>query len=111
MNEALSTEVSNRIENQERYLCAAKLRMEQDMPHYSDANFTMRLSYGQVGGFMLGGKPSGYYTTAESIIDKMDRSAQQPDWKAEPKHHRQDGPLGPTTRLEGRAYHATASQL
>ena len=83
-NEALSTEVSNRIENQERYLCAAKLRMEQDMPHYSDANFTMRLSYGQVGGFMLGGKPSGYYTTAESIIDKMDRSAQQPDWKAEP---------------------------
>ena len=84
MNEALSTEVSNRIENQERYLCAAKLRMEQDMPHYSDANFTMRLSYGQVGGFMLGGKPSGYYTTAESIIDKMDRSAQQPDWKAEP---------------------------
>ena len=84
MNEALSTEVSNRIEKQERYLCAAKLRMEQDMPHYSDANFTMRLSYGQVGGFMLGGKPSGYYTTAESIIDKMDRSAQQPDWKAEP---------------------------
>ena len=84
MNEALSTEVSNRIENQERYLCAAKLRMEQDMPHYSDANFTMRLSYGQVGGFMLGGKPSGYYTTAESIIDKMDRAAQQPDWKAEP---------------------------
>ncbi|MFW5561158.1 MAG: S46 family peptidase, partial [Prevotella sp.] len=67
-----------------RYLCAAKLRMEQDMPHYSDANFTMRLSYGQVGGFMLGGKPSGYYTTAESIIDKMDRAAQQPDWKAEP---------------------------
>ena len=25
------------------------------MPHYSDANFTMRLSYGQVGGFDLGG--------------------------------------------------------
>ena len=72
------------IDAQERYLCAAKLRMEQDMPHYSDANFTMRLSYGQVGGFMLGGKPSGYYTTAESIVDKMDRAGQQPDWKAEP---------------------------
>ena len=84
LNEKWNDGTGDRIENQERYLCAAKLRMEQDLPHYSDANFTMRLSYGQVGGFMLGGKPSGYYTTAESIIDKMDRSAQQPDWKAEP---------------------------
>ena len=84
LNEKWNDGTGNRIENQERYLCAAKLRMEQDLPHYSDANFTMRLSYGQVGGFMLGGKPSGYYTTAESIIDKMDRSANQPDWKAEP---------------------------
>ena len=56
---------------QERYLCAAKLRMEEDMPNYSDANFTMRLSYGQVGEYLLGGKPSGYYTTAESIVEKM----------------------------------------
>ena len=32
------------INVQERYLCAAKLRMEEDMPNYSDANFTMRLS-------------------------------------------------------------------
>ncbi|MGI6222654.1 MAG: S46 family peptidase [Prevotella sp.] len=75
---------SARIDEQERYLCAAKLRMEQDLPHYSDANFTMRLSYGQVGGFLLGGKPSGYYTTSQSIVNKMDRAAQQPDWKAEP---------------------------
>ncbi|MBQ2495051.1 MAG: S46 family peptidase, partial [Prevotella sp.] len=45
------------IDTQERYLCAAKLRMEQDLPHYSDANFTMRLSYGQVGGFELAGNP------------------------------------------------------
>ncbi len=62
------------IETQERYLCDAKIRMEQDMPHYSDANFTMRLSYGQVGGYDLGGKPSGYYTTAESIVEKMKRA-------------------------------------
>ena len=27
------------------------------------------------------------------------------------KHHRQDGPLGPTTRLEGRAHHAPTSEL
>ena len=69
---------------QERYLCDAKLRMEQDLPHYSDANFTMRLSYGQVGGYELGGKPSGYYTTAESIVEKMKKSAVQPDYFAEP---------------------------
>ncbi|MCR5579402.1 MAG: S46 family peptidase [Prevotella sp.] len=59
------------IDIQERYLCAAKLRMEEDMPNYSDANMTMRLSYGQVGEYLLAGKPSGYYTTAESIVEKM----------------------------------------
>ena len=69
---------------QERYLCDAKLRMEQDLPHYSDANFTMRLSYGQVGGYELGGKPSGYYTTAESIVEKMDRADENIEYAAEP---------------------------
>lgn len=59
------------IGEQERYLCDAKIRMEQDMPHYSDANFTLRMSYGQVGGYDMYGKPSGYYTTPESIYKKM----------------------------------------
>ena len=70
---------------QERYLCAAKLRMEEDMPNYSDANFTMRLSYGQVGEYLLGGKPSGYYTTAESIVEKMKKGENGViDYEAEP---------------------------
>ena len=69
---------------QERYLCDAKLRMEQDLPHYSDANFTMRLSYGQVGGYELGSKPSGYYTTAESIVEKMNRADENIEYAAEP---------------------------
>ena len=60
------------IEQQEQYLCDAKIRMEQDLPHYSDANFTMRLSYGQVGGYQLGGHLSGYYTDAQSIVSKME---------------------------------------
>ena len=69
----------------ERYLCAAKLRMEEDMPNYSDANFTMRLSYGQVGEYLLAGKPSGYYTTAESIIEKMRQGENGViDYEAEP---------------------------
>ena len=69
----------------ERYLCAAKLRMEEDMPNYSDANFTMRLSYGQVGEYLLGGKPSGYYTTAESMVEKMIQGEKGVvDYEAEP---------------------------
>ncbi len=72
------------INDQEKYLAAARLRMEEDLPHYSDANFTMRLSYGQVGGFMLGGKPSGYYTTAESIVEKFDKQGEIIDYYAEP---------------------------
>ena len=72
------------IETQERYLCDAIIRMEQDQPHYSDANFTMRLSYGQVGEYMLNGEPSGYYTTAESIVEKMDRANEVIEYEAEP---------------------------
>jgi hypothetical protein len=82
---AQATEVYDSIAVQERYLCAAKLRMEEDMPNYSDANFTMRLSYGQVGEYLLAGKPSGYYTTAESIVEKMNRGEQGViDYEAEP---------------------------
>ena len=75
------------IDQQEKYLCDVKLRMEMDQPHYSDANFTMRLSYGQVGGFLLDGKPSGYYTTAESIVKKMKQAETIKDYYAEPIMH------------------------
>ncbi len=78
---------SEEIEEQERYLCAAKLRMEQDMPHYSDANFTLRMSYGQVGGYDMYGKPSGYYTVAPSILEKMRKSDENFEYYAEPIMH------------------------
>lgn len=82
------TAIADSIETQERYLCAAKLRMEQNMPHYSDANFTMRLSYGRVGGYDLGGKNSGYFTTAESLLAKMKRGDRGViDYQAEPVMH------------------------
>ena len=78
-------ELNADINEQERYLCDAKLRYEQELPHYSDANFTMRLSYGQVGGYLLGGKPSGYYTDAESIVKKMNAGEKGTiDYQAEP---------------------------
>ena len=80
-------DLNDSIALQERYLCAAKIRMEEDQPHYSDANFTMRLSYGQVGGYDLGGTPSGYYTTAESIVEKMKMSDSNIEYYAEPIMH------------------------
>ena len=58
--------------------------MEEYMPNYSDANFTMRLSYGQVGEYLLAGKPSGYYTTAESLLAKMNQGDQIVDYEVEP---------------------------
>ena len=79
--------LNNSIDLQEKYFCAARLRMEQDLPHYSDANMTMRLSYGRVGGFTMNGSPSGYYTTAESIVEKMKQADQNHEYFAEPVMH------------------------
>ena len=76
---------SDSIDAQERLLCAAKLRMEQDKPHYSDANFTMRLSYGQVKEYNLGGKPSGYYTSAPSLVEKMKKADENEEYRVEPE--------------------------
>ena len=79
--------LSDSIDLQEKYFCAARLRMEQDLPHYSDANMTMRLSYGRVGGFTMNGSPSGYYTTAGSIVEKMKQADQNHEYFAEPIMH------------------------
>ena len=78
-------DISDSIDVQERLLCAAKLRMEEDLPHYSDANFTMRLSYGQVKEYNLGGKPSGYYTDALSMVQKMRTGDAVEDYRVEPE--------------------------
>mgnify|MGYP002623938637 CR=1 FL=1 len=75
------------INEQERLLCAAVLRMEQDLPNYSDANFTMRMTYGQIGEYTLGGRPSGYYTTARSLWEKMQLADQNVEYFAEPVMH------------------------
>ena len=75
------------IAQQEQWLCAAVLRMEQDLPNYSDANFTMRMTYGQVGEYTLGGRPSGYYTTARSLYDKMQQADKNVEYFAEPVMH------------------------
>ena len=75
------------IAEQEKLLCAAVLRMEMDMPNYSDANFTMRMTYGQIGEYTLGGRPSGYYTTARSLWEKMQKADDNFEYFAEPVMH------------------------
>ena len=76
--------LSDSIAVQERYLCQAKVQMEMDKPHYSDANFTMRLSYGQVKPLALGDNKA-YYTTAKSLLDKMAKGDKGViDYQAEP---------------------------
>jgi hypothetical protein len=77
--------VTDSISEQEKYLCAAKLRMEEDLPHYSDANFTMRLSYGQVKEYRLGNWHSGYRTTAPSMVAKMKKGDSIEDYKVQPE--------------------------
>ena len=75
------------IAEQEKLLCDAVLRMEMDMPNYSDANFTMRMTYGQIGEYTLGGRPSGYYTTARSLWEKMQKADENFEYFAEPVMH------------------------
>ena len=79
------SDLSDSIDRQERLLCDAKLRMEMDQPHYSDANFTMRLSYGQVKEYRLGGQPSGWQTHAPSMVDKMKKGDVIEDYRVEPE--------------------------
>ena len=81
------SEFRDDIAEQERLLCDAVLRMEQDMPNYSDANFTLRMTYGQIGEYTLGGRPSGYYTTARSLWEKMQKADENFEYFAEPVMH------------------------
>ena len=77
--------LNDSIDLLEHYLCAAKLRMEEEQPHYSDANFTLRLSYGQVREYQLGSWKSGYYTTAPSLYNKMLQGEKVEDYRVEPE--------------------------
>ena len=78
-------DIADKIAEQERLLCAAKLRMEEELPHYSDANFTLRLSYGQVKEYSLGGRPSGYYTASPSMLAKMRQGDAIEDYRVQPE--------------------------
>ena len=64
---------NNRLEKGQRLLLDGKMKMQPEKTFYPDANFTMRLTYGKVGGY----RPKDavdyrYYTTLQGVIEKED---------------------------------------
>lgn len=72
------------IAENEKLLCRAILDMEEDQAHYSDANSTLRLSYGIVADYTNEGIRQNYFTTSQSILDKIAQSDSISDYKVEP---------------------------
>ncbi len=67
----------------EHLLTQALLEMDQQNPHYSDANMTMRLSYGFVQDYTAQGNHYDYYTNAQSLLDKVARQHEIEDYRME----------------------------
>lgn len=67
----------------ESLLTQALLEMDEDQPHYSDANFSMRLSYGYIQDYTAQGQHFQYYTDAQSLLDKAARQNEIEDYKLE----------------------------
>lgn len=80
---ALQKEHSKAITWNEHLLTQALLEMEQDAPHYSDANFTMRCSYGYIQDYSAEGQHFQYYTNAQSLLDKAAKQDQIEDYELE----------------------------
>ena len=83
MTEARQASVD--IDYNERMLTQAILEMQQERPHYSDANFTMRLSYGFIQDYTAAGNHYNYYTDAQSLLDKAAQQEKIEDYKLEPE--------------------------
>ncbi len=67
----------------ENLLTQALLERDQDTPHYSDANFSMRLSYGFVQDYTAGDTRYNYYTNSQSLLDKAARQDEIEDYRLE----------------------------
>ena len=76
-------DASTIIDYNEHLLTQALLEMDQENPHYSDANFTMRLSYGYIQDYTAGGTHYQYYTNAQSLLDKAAKQGEIEDYKLE----------------------------
>ena len=78
-----SRNASTIIDYNEHLLTQALLEMDQEMPHYSDANFTMRLSYGYIQDYTAEGQHYQYYTNAKSLLDNAAKQKKIEDYKLE----------------------------
>ncbi len=67
----------------EALLTQAVMEKEMDQPHYSDANFTQRMSIGIVSDYTNSGTHHDYITTLPSLLDKIDHGADNPDYVVE----------------------------
>ena len=76
-------DASTVIDYNEHMLTQALLEMDQETPHYSDANFTMRLSYGFIQDYTANGQHFQYYTNAQSLLDKAAKQNEIEDYKLE----------------------------
>ena len=73
-------ETSPIIAYNEDLLTQAVLEMEMDEPHYSDANFTQRMSFGIVSDYTNAGTHHDYLTTMPSLIEKIEKGKDNPDY-------------------------------
>lgn len=74
-------EESMLIEENERLLNAALREMDMSQPFYSDANSTMRMSFGTVKGYtMANGQPSGIYCDTQGLLTKAALQKQNKDY-------------------------------
>ena len=72
------------ISYNENLLTQSVLEMEQEEPHYSDANFTQRMSFGIVSDYTNAGTHHDLQTTMPSLLAKIDRSVDIDDYKVTP---------------------------
>ena len=67
------TQMRNQLDSLHRIYMAAQMEMQPDQRFYPDANFTLRVTYGNVKGY----EPEDavkyrHYTTLEGIMEKED---------------------------------------
>ena len=59
------------------------LERDQETPHYSDANFSLRLSYSYIQDYTAGSQHFDYFTPSQSLLDKSARLAEIEDYELE----------------------------
>ena len=77
------SKTSSLIAYNENLLTQAVLEMEMDQPHYSDANFTQRMSYGIISDYTNAGTHHDFLTTMSSLIEKIEKGTDNPDYQVE----------------------------